>query len=139
MRYNIFTIKRRGIFDLISSKALERWWRHRHPGPFKKKQYRDNGHPKEALYVPLLHIIRKGYNMWNIDLSFLQESAQIFLDEFVHKYYRIYTKSGQVFLVIFKWRKLHSLLWRWKPLFVLYYAYKKYRIYVEIVRSWYHG
>lgn len=78
----------------------------------KKKQYRDNGHPKEALYVPLLHIIRKGYNMWNIDLSFLQESAQIFLDEFVHKYYRIYTKSGQVFLVIFKWRKLHSLLWR---------------------------
>ena len=38
--------------------------------------------------------------MWNIDLSFLQESAQIFLDEFVHKYYRIYTKSGQVFLVI---------------------------------------
>ena len=72
----------------------------------------DNGHPKEALYVPLLHIIRKGYNMWNVDLSFLQESAQIFLDEFVHKYYRIYTKSGQVFLVIFKWRKLHSLLWR---------------------------
>ena len=50
--------------------------------------------------MPLLHIIRKGYNMWNIDLSFLQESAQIFLDEFVHKYYRIYTKSGQVFLVI---------------------------------------
>lgn len=38
--------------------------------------------------------------MWNVDLSFLQESAQIFLDEFVHKYYRIYTKSGQVFLVI---------------------------------------
>lgn len=54
--------------------------------------------------MPLLHIIRKGYNMWNIDLSFLQESAQIFLDEFVHKYYRIYTKSGQVFLVIFKCR-----------------------------------
>ena len=25
--------------------------------------------------------------------------------------------------VIFKWRKLHSLLWRWKPLFVLYNAY----------------
>ena len=50
--------------------------------------------------MPLLHIIRKGYNMWNIDLSFLQESAQIFLDEFVHKYYRIYTKSGRVFLVI---------------------------------------
>ncbi len=23
------------------------------------------------------------YNMWDIDLSFLQESAQIFLDEFV--------------------------------------------------------
>mgnify|MGYP006922964520 FL=1 len=38
--------------------------------------------------MPLLHIIRKGYNMWNIDLSFLQESAQIFLDEFVHKYYK---------------------------------------------------
>lgn len=38
--------------------------------------------------------------MWNIDLSFLQESAQIFLDEFVHKYYRIHTKSGHVFLVI---------------------------------------
>ena len=37
--------------------------------------------------------------------------------------------------VIFKWRKLHSLLWRWKPLFVLYNAYKKYIIYVEIVRS----
>ena len=54
--------------------------------------------------MPLLHIIRKGYNMWFIDLSFLQESAQIFLDEFVHKYYRIYTKSGQVFLVIFKCR-----------------------------------
>ena len=50
--------------------------------------------------------------MWNIDLSFFHESAEIFLDEFVHKYYRIYTKSGQVFLVIFKWRKLHSLLWR---------------------------
>lgn len=50
--------------------------------------------------MPLLHIIRKGYNMWNVDLSFLQESAQIFLDEFVHKYYRIYTKSGRVFLVI---------------------------------------
>ena len=50
--------------------------------------------------MPLLHIIRKSYNMWNIDLSFLQESDQIFFDEFVHKYYRIYTKSGQVFLVI---------------------------------------
>ena len=81
------------------------------PWALLKKQYRDNGHPKEALYVPLLHIIRKGYNMWNIDLSFFHESAEIFLDEFVHKYYRIYTKSGQVFLVIFKWRKLHSLLW----------------------------
>jgi len=22
---------------------------------FKKKQYRDNGHPKEALYVPLIN------------------------------------------------------------------------------------
>ena len=26
---------------------------------------------------------KERYNMWNIDLSFLQESAQIFLDEFV--------------------------------------------------------
>lgn len=26
---------------------------------------------------------KERYNMWDIDLSFLQESAQIFLDEFV--------------------------------------------------------
>ena len=26
---------------------------------------------------------KERYNMWGIDLSFLQESAQIFLDEFV--------------------------------------------------------
>lgn len=43
---------------------------------------------------------KERYNMWDIDLSFLQESAQIFLDEFVYKYYRIHTKSGQIFLVI---------------------------------------
>lgn len=31
--------------------------------------------------------------MWNIDLSFLQESAQIFLDEFVH--YKCQLKNVQ--------------------------------------------
>lgn len=28
---------------------------------------------------------KERYNMWDIDLSFLQESAQIFLDEFVSR------------------------------------------------------
>ena len=38
--------------------------------------------------------------MWTIDLEFLQESANIFLEEFIKKYYKIYTQAGKEFLVI---------------------------------------
>lgn len=38
--------------------------------------------------------------MWTIDLSFLQESAFIFLEHFINKYYRINTYSGKTFLII---------------------------------------
>lgn len=38
--------------------------------------------------------------MWLVDLTFLQESANIFEEYFVKKNYKIYTCSGKVFLVI---------------------------------------
>lgn len=38
--------------------------------------------------------------MWTIDLSFLQESASIFLEHFINKYYRVNTYSGKTFLII---------------------------------------
>lgn len=38
--------------------------------------------------------------MWIIDLSFLQESANIFEKYFMNKYYKIHTYSGKEFLII---------------------------------------
>lgn len=38
--------------------------------------------------------------MWIIDLSFLQESVSIFEEHFIGKTYKIYTCSGNVFLII---------------------------------------
>lgn len=38
--------------------------------------------------------------MWIVDLSFLQESALVFEENFIKKYYRIHTFSGKTFLVI---------------------------------------
>lgn len=37
--------------------------------------------------------------MWIIDLTFLQESANIFQEYFIDKYYKIYTYSGKCFLI----------------------------------------
>lgn len=38
--------------------------------------------------------------MWNIDLSFLQLSANVFKEYFLDKYYKIYTTSGKTYLII---------------------------------------
>lgn len=38
--------------------------------------------------------------MWIIDLTFLQESANIFEKFFIEKYYKIYTYSGKCFLIV---------------------------------------
>lgn len=51
-------------------------------GPLKKAIQGQRSSKRGTLYVSFAYH-KERYNMWDIDLSFLQESAQIFLDEFV--------------------------------------------------------
>lgn len=51
-------------------------------GPFKKAIQGQRSSKRGTLCASFAYH-KERYNMWDIDLSFLQESAQIFLDEFV--------------------------------------------------------
>ena len=51
-------------------------------GPLKKAIQGQRSSKGGTLYASFAYH-KERYNMWDIDLSFLQESAQIFLDEFV--------------------------------------------------------
>lgn len=51
-------------------------------GPLKKAIQGQRSSKRGTLCASFAYH-KERYNMWNIDLSFLQESAQIFLDEFV--------------------------------------------------------
>ena len=51
-------------------------------GPLKKAIQGQRSSKRGTLCASFAHH-KERYNMWDIDLSFLQESAQIFLDEFV--------------------------------------------------------
>lgn len=51
-------------------------------GPLKKAIQRQRSSKGGTLCASFAYH-KERYNMWDIDLSFLQESAQIFLDEFV--------------------------------------------------------
>lgn len=51
-------------------------------GPLKKAIQGQRSSKRGTLYASFAYH-KERYNMWDIDLSFLQESAQIFLDEFV--------------------------------------------------------
>lgn len=51
-------------------------------GPLKKSNTGTTLIQKSTLCASFAYH-KERYNMWDIDLSFLQESAQIFLDEFV--------------------------------------------------------
>lgn len=51
-------------------------------GPLKKAIQGQRSSKRGTLCASFAYY-KERYNMWDIDLSFLQESAQIFLDEFV--------------------------------------------------------
>lgn len=51
-------------------------------GPLKKAIQGQRSSKRGTLCASFAYH-KERYNMWDIDLSFLQESAQIFLDEFV--------------------------------------------------------
>lgn len=51
-------------------------------GPLKKAMQGQRSSKRGTLCASFAYH-KERYNMWDIDLSFLQESAQIFLDEFV--------------------------------------------------------
>lgn len=51
-------------------------------GPLKKAIQGQRSSKRGSLCASFAYY-KERYNMWDIDLSFLQESAQIFLDEFV--------------------------------------------------------
>ena len=51
-------------------------------GPLKKAIQGQRSSKRGTLCASFAYH-KEMYNMWDIDLSFLQESAQIFLDEFV--------------------------------------------------------
>lgn len=51
-------------------------------GPLKKA-IQGQRSSKRGILCASFAYHKERYNMWDIDLSFLQESAQIFLDEFV--------------------------------------------------------
>ena len=51
-------------------------------GPLKKAMQGQRSSKRGTLCASFAYY-KERYNMWDIDLSFLQESAQIFLDEFV--------------------------------------------------------
>ena len=51
-------------------------------GPLKKAIQGQRSSKRGTLCASFAYH-KESYNMWDIDLSFLQESAQIFLDEFV--------------------------------------------------------
>ena len=51
-------------------------------GPLKKAIQGQRSSKRGTLYASFAYH-KEMYNMWDIDLSFLQKSAQIFLDEFV--------------------------------------------------------
>lgn len=51
-------------------------------GPLKKAIQGQRSSKRGTLCASFAYN-KERYNMWDIDLSFLQESAQIFLDEFV--------------------------------------------------------
>lgn len=51
-------------------------------GPLKKAIHGQRSSKRGTLCASFAYH-KERYNMWDIDLSFLQESAQIFLDEFV--------------------------------------------------------
>lgn len=51
-------------------------------GPLKKAIQGQRSSKRSTLCASFAYY-KERYNMWDIDLSFLQESAQIFLDEFV--------------------------------------------------------
>lgn len=51
-------------------------------GPLKKAIQGQRSSKRGSLCASFAYH-KERYNMWDIDLSFLQESAQIFLDEFV--------------------------------------------------------
>lgn len=51
-------------------------------GPLKKAIQGQRSYKRGTLCASFAYH-KERYNMWDIDLSFLQESAQIFLDEFV--------------------------------------------------------
>lgn len=51
-------------------------------GPLKKAIQGQRSSKRGSLCASFAYH-KERYNMWDIDLSFLQESSQIFLDEFV--------------------------------------------------------
>ena len=51
-------------------------------GPLKKAMQGQRSSKRGTLCASFAYH-KERYNMWDIDLSFLQESSQIFLDEFV--------------------------------------------------------